>query len=59
MAQMVKNLPGRVGDPGLIPELGRSPGEGHDNLLQYSSLENSKDRGAWWAKVHGMAKSCT
>ena len=46
-----------AGDLGLIPELGRSPGEGHDNLLQYSSLENPKDRGAWWAKVHGVAKS--
>ena len=36
-----------VGDPGLIPGLGRSPGEGNGNLLQYSCLENPKDRGAW------------
>ena len=46
-----------AGDLGLIPELGRSPGERHDNLLQYSSLENPKDRGAWWAQVHGVTKS--
>ena len=45
-----------VGDLGLIPGLGRSPGEGNDNPFQYSCLENSKDRGAWQATVHGVAK---
>ena len=43
-------------DPGLTPGLGRSPGGGHGNPLQYSCLENSMDRGAWWAP-HGVAKS--
>ena len=47
------------GDLGLIPGLGRSPGEGNDYPLQYSGLENSMDRGAWWAIVHGVAKSRT
>ena len=45
------------GDLSLIPGSGRSPGEGNDNPLQYSCLENSMDRGAWWATVHGVAKS--
>ena len=44
-------------DPGLIPELGRSPGEGHGYPLQYSCLENPMDRGGWRATVHGIAKS--
>ena len=44
-------------DRGSIPGSGRSPGEGHGCLLQYSCLENSMDRGAWWATVHGVAKS--
>ena len=44
-----------VGDPGSIPGLGRSPGEGNGNPLQYSCLENSMDRGAWWAPVRGVA----
>ena len=48
-----------AGDPGLIPGLGRSPGEGNGNPLQYSCLENSMDRGAWQATVHGVAKSQT
>ena len=48
-----------VGDPGSIPGLGRSPGEGNGNPLQYSCLENPKDGGAWWAPVHGAAKSQT
>ena len=48
-----------VGDLGLIPGLGRSPGEGNGNPLQYSCLENSMDGGAWWATVHGVTKSWT
>ena len=46
----------RVGDPGSIPVLGRSPGERNVNLLQYSCLENPMDRGAWWATVHRVAR---
>ena len=45
-----------AGDVGLIPGSGRSPGEGHGDPLQYSSLENPMDRGAWWAIVRGFAK---
>jgi len=55
----VKNLPANVGDArdtGSIPGLGRSPGEGNDNPLQYSCLENPMDRRAWWAVIHGVAK---
>ena len=48
-----------VGDLGSIPGLGRSPGEGNGNPLQYSCLEISMDRGAWQATVHGVAKSWT
>ena len=48
-----------AGDPGLIPGLGRSPGEGNGNPLQYSCLENPTDGGAWWATVHGVTKSWT
>ena len=48
-----------VGDLGLIPRSERSPGEGHGNPLQYSCLDNSMDRGARWATVHGVAKSWT
>ena len=48
-----------AGNPGLIPGLGRSPGEGNRNPLQHSCLENSIDRGAWQATVHGVAKSWT
>ena len=47
------------GDPGSIPGLGRSLGEGNGNPLQYSCLENPMDRAAWWATVHGVAKSQT
>ena len=43
-----------AGDPGLIPGLGRSPGEGNGSPTQYSCLENPLDRGAWWATVHGV-----
>ena len=46
-------------DLGSIPGLRRSPGEGNGNPLQYSCLENSMDRGAWWAVVHGITKSLT
>ena len=46
-----------AGDPVSIPGLGRSPGEGNGNPLQYSCLEDSMSRGAWWALVHGVAKS--
>ena len=48
-----------AGDLGLIPGLGRSPGDGNGNLLQYSCLEKSVDRAAWWATVDGVAKSWT
>ena len=57
---MVKNLTANAGDPrdaGLIPELGRSPGRRNSNLLQYSCLENSMDRGAWQATVCGVKES--
>ena len=48
-----------VGDLGLIPGLGRSPGEGNSDPLQYSGLENSMDRGVWQATIHGVAKNGT
>ena len=48
-----------AGDPGSIPGLGRSPGVGNGNRLQYPCLENLMDRGAWWAAVHGVTKSRT
>ena len=48
-----------AGDPGSIPGLGRSPGKGNGDPLQYSCLKNSMDRGAWRATVHGVAKSRT
>ena len=54
-----KKFPCNVGDLGSIPGLGRSPGGEHGNLLQYPCLENPMDRGAWWAAVHGVAKSRT
>ena len=47
------------GDPGSIPGLGGSPGEGNGNPLQYSCLENPMDRGTLWAAVHGVTKSQT
>ena len=62
MALLVKNLPANVGDAGdmgSIPWSGRSPGGGHGNPFQYSCLENSIDRGAWWATVHVVSKSWT
>ena len=48
---------GDTGDMGLVPGSGRSPGIGNGNLLHFSCLENSMDRGAWWATVCGVAKS--
>ena len=48
-----------AGDPGSIPELETSPGEGNGTPLQYSCLENPTEGGAWWAAVHGVAKSRT
>ena len=56
---VVKNPCINPGDLGLIPRLGRSPGGGHGNPLQYSCLETPLDRGAWWATVHGVTKSRT
>ena len=59
---MVKNpsaIAGDAGDAGLVPGWGRSPGVGNGNPLQYSCLGDPMDRGAWWATVHGVAKSQT
>ena len=56
---VVKNPPANAGDArdmGLISGPGRSPRKGNGNLLQYFSLENSMDRGAWWATVHGVTR---
>ena len=53
---VVKNPPVNAGDAGSIPELERSLGGGNGNLLQYSCLENSMDRGACWATVNGGGK---
>ena len=52
----VKNLQANAGDMGSIPGLGRSPGEGNANTLQYSYLKSPMDRGAWWAAAQGVAK---
>ena len=68
LVRLIQGFPGgsdgkesthNTGDLGLIPGLGRSPGEGNDNPFQYSCLENSMDKGAWQAIVHGVAKSST
>ena len=48
---------GSIGDAGLIPGLGRPPGGGNGNPLQYSCLGNPMDRGAWWTTLHGVAES--
>ena len=53
---VVKNPPANAEDTGLIPERGKSPGEGNGNLFYYSCLENPMDRGAWWSIVLGVAK---
>ena len=57
---MVKNLPANareVRNSGSTPGLGRSPGEGNGNPLQYSCLGNPMDRGTWWATVHGVTET--
>ena len=62
VALLVKNLPANaedIKDEGSIPGLGRYPGEGHGNPLQYSCLENSMNRGAWWAIIHRVANNQT
>ena len=56
---MVKNLPANAGDAGLNLGLGRSPGGGNGNPLQYSRLGNPMDRGAWRATVYGVTMSRT
>ena len=56
---MVRNLPDKCGDAGSIPESVRSPGGGNDSLVQYPCLENSTDRGAWQASVHGVREGRT
>ena len=59
---MVKNLPANAGearDSGSVPGSGKYPTEKNGNAVQYSCLENPMDRGAWWAKVHGVKKSRT
>ena len=56
----MKNPPANAGDiraGDSIPGLGKSPGEGNGNLIQYSCLENPMDRGAWWAIVHTVTES--
>ena len=55
-AQFKNTYVALLGDSGLIPGLGRSPGEGNRNPLQYSCLENPMDRGSWRVAVHGVAK---
>ena len=54
---VVKNMPASAEGEGSFPGSGRSPGEGHDNPLQYPCLDNPMDRGAWRATVHGVAES--
>ena len=56
---VVNNFPAIAGDAGLIPGLGRSPGEGNSNPLQYSCLGNPMDSGAWWVTVQGVTKRWT
>ena len=62
MGLVVEKLPansGDIRDTGLTSGLGGSPGRGHDNPIQYSCLENTIDRGAWWVTVHEVTKSWT
>ena len=56
---VVKNPPANARDVNSVSGLGRYPGEGNDNPLQDSSLENFMDRGCWWATVHAITKSQT
>ena len=56
---VLKNLPANTGDMGSVPGLGRFPGGGNGNPLQYSWLGNLLDRGAWWPTVHEVTKSRT
>ena len=56
---VVKNLPANARNLGLIPGLGRSPGGGNGNPLQYSRMGNPMDRGAWQGTVHSVAKNWT
>ena len=53
---METNPPANAVDTGSVPGLGRSPGEGNGNSLQYFCLGNPMDKGAWWATVHGLTK---
>ena len=57
VAQLIKNPPTIAGDSVSIPGSGKFPGEGNGTPLQYSCLKNSRERGAWWATVHGVTKS--
>ena len=60
MAWQIKNLPANAGDTrdvSLIPRLGRLPGEGNGNSLQYSCLKNPMDRGAWWATIQRVTEN--
>ena len=62
MTLVIKNPPANaedIRDLSLIPGLGRSPGEGNGNSLQYSCLEKLMNRGVWWARVHGVTESDT
>jgi len=59
VAGLVKNPPANAGGIGLIPRLGRSPGEENSYPLWYSCLENPMDKGAWWAAGHGTVKTQT
>ena len=56
---VVQNPPANAEDVSSVPGSGRSPGIGNGSALQYSCLENSMDRGAWWATVHGVTESDT
>ena len=56
---VVRNLPASAGDMGLIPQSGRSPGEGNDNPFYYSCLDNPMDIGVWQAIVYGVTMSWT
>ena len=59
LIEITLNPPANAGDMGLTPGLGRSPGVGNGNTLQYFCLENSMQREAWWTTVHGLTKSWT